>query len=138
VRSSLREVIEFSSGRVTERKLIKSAQYVHSELLKRLAHRLVDIQTLPYIMVMNPSIAKVYDVYLEAFKKIEGLQTIKETKDEAAFTAVLTDIIDSTVNIVGNFFFFSLISILKIIFISCIGIDACFYIYIKKKFEFIL
>lgn len=40
----------------------KSANYVRTELPVRIAHRLRDLQALPYVVVTQEGIAKVYEV----------------------------------------------------------------------------
>lgn len=40
----------------------KSANYVRTELPIRIAHRLRDMQTLPYVVVTQEEVAKVYEV----------------------------------------------------------------------------
>lgn len=42
--------------------LIQSANYVRTELPVRIAHRLRDLQALPYIVVTQEGVAKVYEV----------------------------------------------------------------------------
>ena len=42
--------------------VFKSANYVRTELPIRIAHRLQDLQALPYIVVTQESVAKVYEV----------------------------------------------------------------------------
>jgi hypothetical protein len=40
----------------------QSANYVRTELPVRIAHRIRDLQALPYAVVMQEGVAKVYDV----------------------------------------------------------------------------
>jgi Mitochondrial branched-chain alpha-ketoacid dehydrogenase kinase len=42
--------------------LLQSANYVRTELPVRIAHRIRDLQDLPYIVVMQEGVAKVYEV----------------------------------------------------------------------------
>ncbi len=42
--------------------LLKSANYVRTELPVRIAHRLRDMQTLPYVVVNQESVSDVYEV----------------------------------------------------------------------------
>ncbi len=44
------------------RSILQSANYVRTELPVRIAHRLRDLQTLPYVVVTQEGIAKVYEV----------------------------------------------------------------------------
>ena len=59
-----------SGTNVTSEKLIVIAQHVHKELTVRLARRLLDMQTLPYVVVINPNIQKVFGLYNDAFKTL--------------------------------------------------------------------
>lgn len=45
---------------------IQSANYVRTELPVRIAHRIRDLQALPYVVVMQEGVAKVYEVSLHA------------------------------------------------------------------------
>ena len=47
----------------------KSANYVRTELPVRIAHRLRDMQTLPYVVVNQEGVASVYEAYWSAFDK---------------------------------------------------------------------
>jgi hypothetical protein len=42
---------------------------VRTELPVRLAHRIRDLQNLPYIVGTHPSLAKVYGLYVDAFER---------------------------------------------------------------------
>lgn len=48
---------------------LKSANYVRTELPVRIAHRLRDMQTLPYVVVNHEGVASVYEAYWYAFDK---------------------------------------------------------------------
>jgi pyruvate dehydrogenase kinase 2/3/4 len=54
---------------MSEERLIKSANYVRTELPVRIAHRIRDLQDLPYTVVMQEGVAKVYELYWSAFEK---------------------------------------------------------------------
>ena len=45
----------------------QSANYVRTELPVRIAHRLRDLQVLPYVVVTQEGVAKVYEVRLFLF-----------------------------------------------------------------------
>lgn len=57
IKVSLLHLISFINS-----KPLKSANYVRSELPIRLAHRLRDLQSLPYAVVTQESMAEVYEV----------------------------------------------------------------------------
>ena len=44
--------------------VLQSANYVRTELPIRIAHRLRDMQALPYVVVTQEGVAKVYEVSL--------------------------------------------------------------------------
>lgn len=52
---------------MNEDRLIKSANYVRTELPVRIAHRLRDMQALPYVVVTNEGVTKVYEVSTRQF-----------------------------------------------------------------------
>lgn len=51
----------------------------------RLAHRIRDMQTLPYVVVTNPHISQVYDLYNKAFESLRRVQEIKTLEDNEYF-----------------------------------------------------
>ncbi|KDQ21018.1 hypothetical protein BOTBODRAFT_100797 [Botryobasidium botryosum FD-172 SS1] len=67
-RLSLRQLVFFGRS-MNEERLIKSANYVRTELPVRIAHRIRDLQALPYVVVTQPDVAKVYELYWTAFEK---------------------------------------------------------------------
>ncbi|RDL40904.1 Alpha-ketoacid dehydrogenase kinase, N-terminal [Venustampulla echinocandica] len=81
---SLRQLMVFGRT-LTESRLISSANYVRTELPARLAHRIRDMQTLPYVVVTNPHISQVYELYLKAFESLRRVPEIKTLEDNAEF-----------------------------------------------------
>ncbi|QLI73843.1 [Pyruvate dehydrogenase (acetyl-transferring)] kinase 2 [Metarhizium brunneum] len=77
---SLRQLMVFGRS-LTESRLISSANYVRTELPARIAHRLRDMQQLPYVVVTNPHISEVYDLYYNAFDQLRKLKEIKTLED---------------------------------------------------------
>jgi len=51
----------------------------------RIAHRIRDIQQLPYVVVTNPNISAVYDLYYYAFDTFRKVKEIKTIEDNDAF-----------------------------------------------------
>ncbi|KAL3957825.1 hypothetical protein ACCO45_008403 [Purpureocillium lilacinum] len=66
---------------LTESRLISSANYVRTELPVRIAHRLRDMQQLPYVVVTNPHINDVYNLYYNAFDCFRKLKEVKTLED---------------------------------------------------------
>ncbi|EFY93233.1 kinase [Metarhizium acridum CQMa 102] len=50
-------------------------------VLDEIAHRLRDMQQLPYVVVTNPHISEVYDLYYKAFDQFRKLKEIKTLED---------------------------------------------------------
>lgn len=77
---SLRQLFFFGRT-LTENRLISSANFVRNELPTRIAHRLREMQKLPYAVVTNPHLSYVYELYyksFESFRKIPVVKTIEE------------------------------------------------------------
>jgi len=81
---TLRQLVFFGRN-MQEDKLLKSANYVRTELPIRLAHRIRDFQNLPFIVGTNPHIELVYDLYWQAFEKLSKVPEIKTLEDNDAF-----------------------------------------------------
>lgn len=50
-----------------------------------LAHRIRDMQTLPYVVVTNPHISFVYSLYYSAFETLRRVREIKTLEDNEKF-----------------------------------------------------
>ncbi|KAF2212125.1 hypothetical protein CERZMDRAFT_90842 [Cercospora zeae-maydis SCOH1-5] len=77
---SLRQ-LTFFGRTLTEERLLSSANYVRLELPTRIAHRLRNMQTLPYSAVTNQHISHVYELYdaaFERFRKVPPVRTLDE------------------------------------------------------------
>ncbi|KAF9174054.1 hypothetical protein BGX21_001302 [Mortierella sp. AD011] len=81
---TLRQLVFFGRN-MQEDKLLKSANYVRTELPVRLAHRIRDFQNLPFIVGTNPHIELVYDLYWQAFEKLSKVPEIKTLEENDAF-----------------------------------------------------
>ncbi|KAJ5981381.1 hypothetical protein N7522_013802 [Penicillium canescens] len=85
---SLRQ-LTFFGRTLTEPRLISSANYVRTELPTRLAHRLRDIQQLPYVVVANPHLTLVYELYYKAFETVRVVPEIRSLEDNDRFCDIL-------------------------------------------------
>ncbi|CRK36311.1 hypothetical protein BN1723_004188 [Verticillium longisporum] len=77
---SLRQLMVFGRS-LTEARLLSSANYVRTELPTRIAHRIRDMQQLPYGVVTNPHISDVYELYhnaFDTFRKVKEVKTLEE------------------------------------------------------------
>ncbi|KAF5018039.1 hypothetical protein F66182_10001 [Fusarium sp. NRRL 66182] len=66
---------------LTESRLISSANYVRTELPTRIAHRIRDMQRLPYVVTTNRHIKEVYDLYYSAFDTFRKTKEVKTLED---------------------------------------------------------
>ncbi|KAF2764048.1 hypothetical protein EJ03DRAFT_378926 [Teratosphaeria nubilosa] len=85
---SLRQ-LTFFGRTLTESRLLSSANYVRLELPTRLAHRLRDMQTLPYSALTNQHISQVYELYYQAFEQLRKVSEINNLSDNDHFCNVL-------------------------------------------------
>ena len=72
----------------------KSAQYLRRELPIRLAHRINEIRTLPFIVGCNPTILAVHELYIKAFHTLNDFPKIETPEDEERFAEVLKAFLD--------------------------------------------
>lgn len=86
---SLRQLFFFGRT-LTEDRLISSADYVRTELPTRLAHRLRDMQKLPYVVVTNPHMSHVYELYYKSFENFRKLPVVRTIEDNDAMCTVIS------------------------------------------------
>eukprot|EP00891_Asterochloris_glomerata_P004487 jgi/Astpho2/4487/e_gw1.00067.401.1_t len=92
---SLRQMLQFGRAAMyNERLLLKSARMTQRELPKRLARRLMDLQFLPHLVVINPHIKKVYDAYSHAFDTLHSMAPVQTMEQNAEFTVLLKRLVD--------------------------------------------
>lgn len=56
----------------------------------RIAHRLRDMQTLPYVVVTNPHVSHVYELYYKAFEMLRRFPDIRTVKDNDNYCALIS------------------------------------------------
>lgn len=62
-------------------------------LLDSLAHRLRDIQQLPYVVVANPHLTLVYELYYKAFERARVVPEIRTLEDNDRFCDILKEML---------------------------------------------
>ncbi|KAF2663245.1 alpha-ketoacid dehydrogenase kinase [Microthyrium microscopicum] len=87
---SLRQ-LTFFGRTLTEDRLLNSANYVRTELPTRIAHRLRDMQTLPYIVLTNDNLSHVYELYYKAFERFRKIPEVKTIEQNDKFCAVVKE-----------------------------------------------
>ena len=113
---SLRQ-LTFFGRTLTEARLRSSANYVRMELptrsvnlqslypsssLKcdRLAHRLRDMQTLPYVVVTNPHMSHVYELYYKAFETLRKVREIRTVEDNDRYCAIIGETLQEHLTVI--------------------------------------
>jgi pyruvate dehydrogenase kinase 2/3/4 len=59
--------------------------------ITRLAHRLRDMQTLPYVVLTNQHLAHVYELYYKAFERFRKVHEIHTQDDNDRFCKILKE-----------------------------------------------
>ncbi|KAG9243741.1 branched-chain alpha-ketoacid dehydrogenase [Calycina marina] len=96
---SLRQLMVFGRS-LTEARLLSSANYVRIELPTRLAHRIRDMQTLPYVVVTNPHISLVYELYYKAFETLRRVREIKTLEDNDRFCKKISETLQEHLTVI--------------------------------------
>jgi len=82
--------------------LLKSSQYLHKELPRRIARRVKDFQSLPYVVLINPTMQEVYELYLRAFHRLSRFPAITKIEDEKLYSEMLSELLDDHKNVVTS------------------------------------
>ncbi|CAK5275514.1 unnamed protein product [Mycena citricolor] len=105
-RLTLRQLIFFGRS-MNEQRLIKasktaSANYVRTELPIRIAHRLRDMQALPYIVMTQEGVDEVYEMYWTAFDKLRRYPPITTFAENIKFCSSLSDVLQEHSTVIPN------------------------------------
>ncbi|KAK2736580.1 hypothetical protein FQN55_001594 [Onygenales sp. PD_40] len=98
---SLRQ-LTFFGRTLTESRLISSANYVRTELPTRIAHRLRDMQKLPYVVVTNPHLSLVYELYYKAFERFRSVPEIRTLDDNDRYCEILRTTLKEHLTVIPN------------------------------------
>lgn len=66
----------------------------------RLAHRLRDMQTLPYVVVTNPHMSHVYELYYKAFETLRRIKEIKTVDDNDKYCAIVSETLQEHLSVI--------------------------------------
>ena len=85
---------------LSEFSLLASANFALSLIPIRLAHRLAALRSLPFIVVSNPQISKIYNYYTHSLATLlpYSNRTIQTLEEEAQFTDVMADLVQTHAN----------------------------------------
>ncbi|KAK9454661.1 branched-chain alpha-ketoacid dehydrogenase kinase [Dipodascopsis uninucleata] len=91
---SLQE-LSFFETHLSAEKMIQRANFVRQELPTRLAHRIYEIQCLPYEIVNNNHISSVYELYYDSFNAFRRFPIIRTIEDNVRFCNILRELLTS-------------------------------------------
>ncbi|KAJ1954850.1 [Pyruvate dehydrogenase (acetyl-transferring)] kinase isozyme 2 [Linderina pennispora] len=79
---SLRQMVEFGQN-PSQGTLLRAAQFLHDELPIRLAHRVVELDSLPDDLNQMPSVLRVKRMYIDSFNELINFPKVSERIREA-------------------------------------------------------
>lgn len=85
---SLKYMMDFGAF-PTKKNLLVSAQFLHKELPVRLAHRVIELENLPYGLSEKSPVRKVRDWYVDSFRDLRDFPDIADNEDELKFTDLI-------------------------------------------------
>ncbi|KAK4213787.1 branched-chain alpha-ketoacid dehydrogenase [Rhypophila decipiens] len=94
---SLADLVKHGRPPLSAEALLSSARFTLSLLPIRLAHRIQALRNLPYIVVSNKNISKIYNNYQHSLSTLLPWQgrTISNLEDEIRFTEVLAELVQT-------------------------------------------
>ncbi|KAI9784882.1 MAG: hypothetical protein M1816_000577 [Peltula sp. TS41687] len=84
-------MLTFFGRTLTEERLLSSANYIRTELPTRIAHRIRDMQTLSYVVVTNPHMSHVYELYYKAFDTFRRVRAITSIEENDRYCKVISE-----------------------------------------------
>lgn len=73
-----------------------------SDEMRRLAHRLRDMQKLPYVVVTNPHLSVVYELYYRAFETLRRVPLIKSLEENEVFCRTISGTLKEHLAVIPN------------------------------------
>ncbi|KAK9462687.1 uncharacterized protein V1516DRAFT_662722 [Lipomyces oligophaga] len=98
---SLRQ-FAFFGRRLTAEKILQSANFVREELPTRLAYRLQDMQELPYSVLRNQHISKIYELYHASFNHLRRFPILRTLEDNDKFCELLQHLLLEHTGVIPN------------------------------------
>lgn len=94
---TIREMVlicEHLQANSTDKALRVSTRFLRNQVVLRLAHRIKELQQLPYIVGMNPYIHRLYESQLESFTILYNIRAIDSKEQEEEFANILRDVVE--------------------------------------------
>lgn len=74
----------------------------YPDFIPRIAHRLRDMQKLPYVVVANPHISLVYELYYKAFERFRVVPEIRTLDDNDRYCDILRETLKEHLTVIPN------------------------------------
>ncbi|KAI0362770.1 26S proteasome subunit P45 [Trametes cingulata] len=94
---TLRTLLSFARP-LTPESVLKSVEYVFTEIPRRMAMRARSLESLPFIVGMNPFIARTLDAHRRAFQFLIKHPPVKTLEENARFIEQLSELVQSHAN----------------------------------------
>jgi len=82
--------------------VLKSAQYLQTELPIRIAQRIMDFRNLPFIVGCNPNILGVHELYIRAFNILHNFEEIQTEEQERLYSLKLQELLEDHKDVTGR------------------------------------
>ena len=69
-------------------------------MVLRIAHRIRDMQTLPYVVVTNPHMSHVYELYYKAFEALRRVPEIKTVDDNERYCKLVSETLQEHLTVI--------------------------------------
>ncbi|KAI5781452.1 pyruvate dehydrogenase kinase-like protein [Geopyxis carbonaria] len=99
-RLDLADLVRFGRPPLSTQALLKSARFTRANLPIRLSRRILAFRNLPFIIVSNPHISRIFDNYRHSLQTILSFPPQHPTtlEEEVKFTTLLTEIVTTHQN----------------------------------------
>ncbi|KAL6719964.1 hypothetical protein ACLMJK_001885 [Lecanora helva] len=97
---TLADLVQHGRPPLSADTLFSSANFSLSLIPIRLAHRIQALRNLPFIVVSNPQISRIYNTYVHSLSTLLPYQerSITDLEDEIQFTDVMADLVQTHAN----------------------------------------
>lgn len=94
----LDDLVQFPRGQIPEKMLIANAQDTLEQIKIGLAHRLNALRNLQYLVVLNPHIAQIYQLYYCSFLIISSFRPPQTLEENQLFVERLKELVETHSN----------------------------------------
>ena len=93
-RTTLRQLILFGQSAQRHRSLLlESANYLRTELTTRIAHRLRDMQALPFVAMSNEQLDSIYQFFWSTFERLRRMERIETPEQNDQLIEVVVNLL---------------------------------------------